>query len=127
VLLLGRQHHSRRWHQQFSAGDVLGASAAVLRPGGFLVAVTKSAELEGTSRDLGLETVRLCRALGLEYWQHVVALLVPIRGGRLRPRRPRRRGGQPGPATQIGHADVLVFRKPPAWPLDRQASAREAA
>ena len=113
LLLLGRREdHSRRWHQRFSAFDVLTASAIVLRPGGYLVTVTGSGELEGTRRDLGAETVSLGEELGLAYWQHIIALLVPIDDGHLKPRR-RRRAKQLG-LPRIVHQDVHVFRKPTA-------------
>ena len=112
LLLLGRrQEHSRRWHQRFSALDVLTASAVVLRPGGYLVTVSGGAELEGTARDLGAETVSLCAELGLAYWQHIVALLVPIDDGQLKPRSRRRRGERPV-LPRIVHQDLHVFRKP---------------
>ncbi len=112
VLLLGhRQRRTRKWHQQFSALDVLTASAIVLRPGGFL-AITCGAEHEATARDLGGGTVSLCAELGLAYWQHIVALLVPINDSQLKPRRPRRRAQPELP--RIVHADIHVFRKPTA-------------
>jgi len=116
LLLLGRREdHSRRWHVRFSAFDVLTASAIVLRPGGYLVTVTGSSngELEGTARDLGTETVSLCAELGLAYWQHIVALLVPIDDSQLKPRRRQRRAERAG-LPRIVHQDVHVFRKPTA-------------
>lgn len=125
VLLYGRKGHSNRWHQPFSAFDVLSACQVVLRPGGFLACITRSAELEGTPRDLGGETVPLCSELGLAYWQHVIALLVPIEDGQLKPRRARRRRrrqrGAPTP-PRLAHADVHVFRKPTSPP---RPSARD--
>lgn len=116
VLLLGRrQEHTRRWHTRFDAFDVLTAAAIVLRPGGYLVAITNGDELAGSSRDLGSETVSLCEELGLRYWQHIVALLVPIDGGQLKaPRRRRRRRDIEPPLPQIVHQNVHVFRKPGA-------------
>jgi hypothetical protein len=113
VLLLGRrQEHTRQWHQQFSAFDVLTASAIVLRPGGFLVTICGGAEREDSSRDLGGETVALCAELGLCYWQHIVALLVPIDDSQLKPHRRRRRQHVRPAAARVVHADVHVFRKP---------------
>jgi hypothetical protein len=113
VLLYGRQEHSRRWHQPFTAFEMLAAAASVLRPGGYLVTVSKSAELEGTPRDLASDVVPLCAELGLAYWQHVIALLVPIDHGQLKPRRhPRRRRTCAPLLPPIAHADVQVFRKP---------------
>ncbi len=115
VLLLGRQENTRRWHTRFDALDVLSAAATVLRPGGYLVAVSTGDELHGSGRDPGSETVSLCAELGLRYWQHIVALLVPIDDGQLKasPRRRRRRGADPT-SPQIVHQNVHVFRKPTA-------------
>ncbi|MDE3130969.1 MAG: hypothetical protein KGL16_07430, partial [Acidobacteriota bacterium] len=107
ILLLGRrQEHTLRWHSRFSACDVLAAAATVLRPGGYLVAATSAAEMEGSARDLGVETVSLCAELGLAYWQHIVCLLVPIQDGKLKPRRRRRsRRRQAWPAPpRVVHA-----------------------
>jgi hypothetical protein len=117
VLLLGRrQAHSRQWHTRFSVLDLLTAAAIALRPGGYLVAVSGGAELEGGAHDLGSDTVALCSELGLAYWQHIVALLVPIDDGELKPpRRGRRRGHGVQPALpRVVHQDVHVFRKPAA-------------
>jgi SAM-dependent methyltransferase len=120
VLLHGqRQEHTRRWRTRFDAVDLLAAAAVVLRPGGYLVAVTNSDELHGSGsgsgRDLGSETVLLCERLGLRYWQHIVALLVPINGGQLKPpRRRRRRGVEPTTKPRVVHRNVHVFRKPTA-------------
>jgi hypothetical protein len=117
LLLLGRrQEHTLQWHSRFSAFDVLTAAAIVLRPGGYLVTATSAAEMEGSARDLGAETVTLCAELGLAYWQHIVALLVPIQDGKLKPRRRRRRRQQAWPAPpRVVHADVHVFHKPTAY------------
>jgi hypothetical protein len=116
VLLLGRrQEHTRRWHTSFDVFDVLSAAAIVLRPGGYLVAVSNGDELHGSGRDLGSETVSLCEELGLRYWQHIVALLVPIDDGQLKAlRRRRRRRGTDPTSPQIVHQNVHVFRKPTA-------------
>jgi modification methylase len=108
-----RQEHTRRWQTHFDAVDLLTAAATVLRPGGYLAAVTNSDELHGSGRDLGSETVLLCEQLGLRYWQHIVALLVPINGGQLKPPRRSRRGRAVEPTRpQIVHQNVHVFRKP---------------
>jgi hypothetical protein len=121
VLLLGhRQEHTQRWQTRFDAVDLLTAAAIVLRPGGYLVAVTNSDELHGSDRDLdldlGSETVSLCEQLGLRYWQHIVALLVPIDGGQLKPSRRRRRRPCVEPTTKprVVHQNVHAFRKPTA-------------
>ena len=112
ALLLGRrQRASRRWRQPFSARDVLNASAVVLRPGGFLAAVTGGPPRQAIKRDLGGETVSLCAELGLAYWQHIVALLVPVDDGGLKPVQRRRRHAEAAP-PHVVHADVHIFRKP---------------
>jgi len=119
ALLIGRrQEHTRRWQTRFDAVDLLTAAAIVLRPGGYLVAVTNGDELHGGDRDLdlGSETVSLCEQLGLCYWQHIVALLVPIDDGQLKPSRRCRRRPCVEPTTKprIVHQNVHVFRKPTA-------------
>jgi hypothetical protein len=113
ALLLGRrQCASKRWRQPFSAHDVLNASAVVLRPGGFLAAVTGGPQRQAIKRDLGGKTVSLCAELGLAYWQHIVALLAPIDDSQLRPHQHRNRRHAEGAHSQVVHADVHVFRKP---------------
>jgi hypothetical protein len=115
ALLLGhRQEHSRRWRTRFDAVDLLTAAAIVLRPGGYLVAVT-GGELHGSGRDPGSETVLLCEEFGLRYWQHIVCLLVPIDGGKLNPpdRSRQRRSVEPT-GSRLVHQNVHVFRKPTA-------------
>jgi hypothetical protein len=119
ALLLGHlQEHTRRWQTRLDALDLLTAAAVVLRPGGYLVAVSNGDELHGSGsgRDLGSETVTLCEELGLRYWQHIVALLVPINGGQLKPprRSRRRRGVEPTTKPRVVHQNVHVFRKPSA-------------
>jgi hypothetical protein len=110
-----RQEHTRPWQTRFDAVDLLAGAAIVLRPGGYLVAVTNSDELHGGGRDLGSETVLLCEELGLRYWQHIVALLVPIDGGQLKPpRHSRRRRDLEPTRPRIVHQNVYVFRKPTA-------------
>ncbi|MHB8696031.1 MAG: hypothetical protein ACYDHH_32865 [Solirubrobacteraceae bacterium] len=113
ALLLGRrQRVSKRWRQPFSAHDLLNASAVVLRPGGFLATVTGGPQKRSPTRDLGGETVSLCAELGLAYWQHIVALLVPVDDGQLKPQQHRdRRDAEAAPAHVV-HADVHIFRKP---------------
>ena len=112
-LLLGRpQQRTRQRHEQFSATDVLTVSAIVLRPGGYLVAVTNGDGRKDATRDPGSETVALCGEIGLAYWQHIVALLVPIEDGQLQsPSRRPPRDATPGHPLVV-HQDVHVFRKP---------------
>jgi hypothetical protein len=120
ALLLGRrQRASKRWRQPFSAHDLLNASAVVLRPGGFLAAVTGGPQKRSLTRDLGGETVSLCAGLGLAYWQHIVALLAPIDDSQLKPHQHRERRHAEAAPSHIVHADVHIFRKP--------ASTSEAA
>jgi hypothetical protein len=113
ALLLGRrQRASKRWRQSFSARDLLNASAVVLRPGGFLAAVTGGPQKRSLTRDLGGETVSLCAELGLAYWQHIVALLVPVDDGQLTPHQHRDRRHAEAAPSRVVHADVHIFRKP---------------
>lgn len=100
---------------------VYAACAAVLKPGGFLVVVTKNLRARGAMLDLAGDTIDLCRGAGLLYWQHVIALLAAIRNDELVPRpsfwqltatrRALTRGDR---AHLVCHEDVLVFRKPAA-------------
>jgi hypothetical protein len=89
----------------------------VLRPGGFLI-VTQITPIDGVTRGRSESTVRLCEEAGLQYWQHVIALLVPIQEGQLQPQCRRR---------ARAHADLLVFRKPPPPVIEWQAAGAEAA
>ncbi len=109
--LLGRQRGSR-WQQNFTPEDLYQAASAVLRPGGLLVVATKSVRIDGSLCDLGGQTISYCRELGLQYWQHVLALSVPIRDGQLHPRRRRRRAWDAPGVVEVSHADVLVLGKP---------------
>jgi tRNA G10 N-methylase Trm11 len=99
------------------------ACARMLAPGGFLVVVTKNLRAQGTLRNLAGDTVALCQHVGLDYWQHVIALLagIGIREGELRARPSfwqllhARNALAAGERTQlVCHEDVLVFRKPKA-------------
>ena len=117
TLLIGPRHvHNGRSEAGVGAVDLLTAAAIVLRPGGYLVAVTNSDDLHGRNRDLGSETVSLCEGRGLRYWQHIVCLLATIDGDRLKPPRPRRRrhGAEPPTRSRVVHRNVHVFRKPTA-------------
>jgi SAM-dependent methyltransferase len=76
------------------------ASAELLRPGGFVVLV-----------GAGPAAVTACAQSGLTYWQHVVALTVPVRDGKLcAPSISARRRRAAGPIAC--HQDVLAFRQP---------------
>ncbi len=109
--------------------DVYQACAAVLKPGGFLVLVTKDTRCQGALRNLSGQTIQLCQQLGLAYWQRAIALLAAIHDDQLimRPsfwqtmhvRKARARGER---AQVVAHEDVIVFRKPPAATLSSKAS-----
>jgi hypothetical protein len=114
------------------------ACAAVLKPGGFLVVVTKNLRAGGSMHDLAGNTVDLCQASGLLYWQHVIALLAALHDGELVPRpsfwqlNATRKALARGERTHlVCHEDVLVFRKPDRACADtlprRRTPARRAA
>jgi modification methylase len=125
--------HARGRRYQQAMSDIYTACAAVLKPGGFLVAVTKDLREKGALRDLAGTTAQLCQQAGLVYWQHVIALLATVRDGELVPRpsfwqimqtrKAIARGERP---QLVCHEDVLVFRKPLA-PARRARAARAAA
>jgi hypothetical protein len=92
------------------AADRLSPAAVVLRPGGYFVAITTADELDSAARDTASETVSHCEELGLHYWQHIVALLVPIEGGELKATHTRQHANDATP--RIVHQNVHVFRKP---------------
>jgi DNA modification methylase len=115
--------HARGSTYLAAMADIYEACAAVLKPGGFLVCVTKDMRSAGggAMRNLSGETIALCEEVGLLYWQRVIGLLARVGDGELvmRPslwqllhaRRRRDRGDR----TQVvAHEDVLVFRKPTA-------------
>ena len=99
--------------------EVYEACAAVLKPGGFLVLVTKDMRSGGALHNLSGDTITLCENLGLNYWQRIIGMLATIRDSEIvmRPsfwqtlhaRRMRARGER---AHVVAHEDVLVFRKP---------------
>ena len=77
---------------------------------------------QAESRSDGAWAAGPCEELGLQYWQHIVALLVPVREGQLRS--PRR--GAAG-SRAASHADLFVFRKPSPATARSQAATAEAA
>jgi hypothetical protein len=117
-------------HTGLGVDDLLGAAAVVLRPGGYLVAVTTTDdERDAGARDAGSETVGRCEGLGLRYWQHIVALLVPIAGGELQTARTRQPAVEPTTPLVV-HQNVHVFRKPAATEANtgsEHTDARRAA
>jgi tRNA G10 N-methylase Trm11 len=111
--------HSRGTHYREAMADVYAASAAALKPGGFLVVVTKNLRSGGAMQNLAGDTVELCQHAGLLYWQHVIALHAAIRDSELVPRpsfwqlSTTRKALARGERVQlVCHEDVLAFRKP---------------
>jgi modification methylase len=111
--------HARGRTYLQAMADIYDACAAVLKPGGFLVVVTKDMRRRGALRNLAGDTITLCEDVGLVYWQHVIALLATIRDSELVPRpsfwqrMQIKRALERGERTHlVCHEDVLVFRKP---------------
>jgi modification methylase len=111
--------HARGNTYLAAMAEVYAASAAVLKPGGFLVLVTKDMRRGGALRNLSGDTITLCEEIGLRYWQHIIGLLATIRDNEL-VMRPSlwqilqtRRARTHGERTHVAaHEDILVFRKP---------------
>jgi modification methylase len=111
--------HARGRTYLAAMAEVYEACAAVLKPGGFLVLVTKDMRSGGTLHNLSGDTITLCENLGLSYWQRIIGMLATVRDSEIvmRPsfwqtlhaRRMRARGER---AHVVAHEDVLVFRKP---------------
>jgi len=111
--------HARGRRYLRAMDEIYRPSAAVLKPGGFLIVVTKNLRIESALYDLAGQTVQLCREAGLLYWQHVIGLLATIRDCHLTPRpsfwqlMQTRKALARGERTHlVVHEDVLVFRKP---------------
>jgi DNA modification methylase len=128
--------HARSGAYLEAMADIYAACAAVLKPGGFFVCVTKDLRSGGALRNLSGETIALCEDAGLLYWQRIIGLLAMIHDGELVMRPSfwqtlytcRRRAL--GDRTQVvAHEDVLVLRKPPgrAATVAQTAPARKAA
>ncbi len=110
--------HARGQRYLQAMTEVYAACATVLRPGGFLVTVTRNPRPQGRLFDLAAATVRLAQQAGLVYLQHVIALRAAIRDGRLvappslrqriNTRNARARGL---PVHLPVHEDVLVFQR----------------
>ncbi len=113
--------HARGGAYLAAMAHVYSACAAVLKPGGYLVLVTKDMRSGGALRNLSGETIALCEETGLLYWQRIIALLATVRDAEIvmRPsfwqmlqvRKARARGDR---THVVAHEDVLVFRKPAA-------------
>jgi modification methylase len=118
--------------------EVYEACAAALKPGGFLVVVTKNLRAGGALHDLAGTTVELCQRTGLLYWQHVIALHAAIRDDQLVPRpsfwqlsTTRKALARGERIHLVCHEDAFVFRKAdavaPASAHPAQALTRTAA
>jgi len=127
--------HARGGAYLDAMAEIYAACAAVLKPGGFLVCVTKDLRADGALRNLSGETIALCEDTGLLYWQRIVGLLATIRDGELVMRPSfwqmlytRRRRALGDRTHVVAHEDVLVLRKPPARAaVAAQAAPRKAA
>jgi modification methylase len=113
--------HARGDSYLAAMGAVYRACAAVLKPGGFMVCVTKDMRSGGGGalRNLSGETIALCEDVSLLYWQRVIGLLATVRDDELvmRPSfwqtlHARRRRAKGDRTQVVAHEDVLVFRKP---------------
>ena len=126
--------HARDQQYLAAMGEVYAACAAALKPGGFLVVVTKNLRYGGALHDLAGATVELCQATGFRYWQHVIALHAAVRDDRLAARpsfwqlSTTRKALARGERIQlVCHEDVLVFRKSAAIDRRDAAAARQRA
>jgi Replication-relaxation len=98
----------------------------LLRPGGFLALARGARSDSGALGDV----VRACQQVGLQYWQHVVALPPDISadaasGTRAQPSRARQRRNADRLAIRCHH-DLLVFRRP-ADAIEQATTATVAA
>jgi DNA modification methylase len=116
--------HARGAGYLTAMSDVYRACAAALKPGGYMVIVTKDMRSGGALRNLS----------GLSYWQRVIALHATLRDQRLTMRPSfwqtlhTRRARAHGERTLVtAHEDVLVLRKPPAADAALQTHAGETA
>ena len=126
--------HARGDTYLVAMADIYRACAAVLKPGGFMVCVTKDMRSggRGALRNLSGETIALCENIGLLYWQRVIGLLATVRDDELvmRPSfwqtlHARRRRAKGDRTQVVAHEDVLVFRKPLVATATAAASARQ--
>jgi len=108
--------HARGPAYEQAMADIYAACHRVLRPGGYLVVVTKNTRRKGRTLDLAGLTVTLATAAGFSYLGHVIALHAAIRDGDLVARpsywqttqiRHARAKGEP--AHLVAHEDVTVF------------------
>lgn len=90
----------------------------ILKPGGFLVIVTKNFRKNGTLINLCGDTISLCLKAGFQFYQHVIAVLGRVSDERIVPRASfwqmlhTRKAQEKGePLCLIQHEDILVFKK----------------
>jgi modification methylase len=112
----GRAGHGESYLSSMAA--IYTACARMLKPGGYLILVTRNMRANGALRNITGDTIRLCEHAGLVYQQHIVALLATIRDSRIVPRPSFwqlthvRRSLAKGEPTQLAcHEDVLVFQE----------------
>lgn len=129
----GNLGHARGRRYQEAMAEIYTACASVLKPGGFLIVVTKNLRAGGEMDDLAGDTIRLCQQAGLLYWQHVIALHAAIRDSRLVPRPSfwqlttiRQALARGELLHLVCHEDVLVFRRPLAASAAKQPRTRAA-
>jgi hypothetical protein len=99
---------------------IYSACARMLKPGGYLVLITKNLRADGTLRNIAGDAIALCQRSGLLFQQHIVALLAAIRDDDLfaRPsyfqmtnvRHALARGER---QRLVCHEDVLAFQRDP--------------
>ncbi|WP_223838717.1 hypothetical protein [Saccharopolyspora pogona] len=92
-------------------------AARLLRTGGILAVLTHTGTAQGQLLDPTGPVVAAAQSADLLYLQHIVALLVPIRHGRLHTDDDHPHGSAPGASARPVrhrrvHADVLVFAQP---------------
>ncbi|MGW3473649.1 hypothetical protein ACWDKQ_35615 [Saccharopolyspora sp. NPDC000995] len=105
-------------HADTRTCDHLAQTAArLLRTGGILAVLTHTHTAQGQLLDPTGSVVAAAQSADLLYLQHIVALLIPIRHGRLHTENDHPHGSAPGTSARPVrhrrvHADVLVFAQP---------------
>jgi len=99
---------------------IYAACARMLKPGGYLVTVTKNMRANGALRNIAGDTTVICRQVGLVYQQHIIALLASLREDGLVPRPSyfqmthiRHALARGERRHLVCHEDVLVFQRDP--------------
>ncbi len=100
--------------------SIYSACARMLKPGGYLVLVTKNLRADGAMRNIAGDTITLCQQSGLRFQQHIIALLVALRDDELFPRpsyfqltHVRHALARGERQHLVCHEDVLVFQRDP--------------